>query len=259
MSGRFLFSLSALSCFVWVGLGCNGSMTINHPDDDYSDDDVSDDDASDDDASDDDASDDDASDDDACDEVDLDFEGGDEGFSHDSLDAGYGDSWDLGAPTEQDCHSGDNCWATNLSGDYDDCESSELVSPKFDISGCSGDVEVTFQHLYLLEDIGAYGTIYDGAAVQLSGDDGDTWVDVFPSVPYAGTVTGNYSGCGGQAQIDGHAGWSDDVTNGDWQEVTVSVDDALLTDEFRIRFLFGTDQGETDEGWFIDDVEIASH
>ena len=257
MPGKLFTFLIALSLATWGVLGCKGGLTVNHPDDDFADDDTAmpDDDAADDDAADDDAADDDATD--ACDEVALDFESGDEGFDHDSLDSGYGDSWDLGTPSGRECHSGDNCWATNLSGDYDDCESSELVSPEYDISGCSGDVEVVFWHLYQLEDIGY--SRYDGAAIQLSGDGGDTWLDVFPSATYSGAIAGNYDGCGGEAEINGHQGWSDDVVNGDWQEVTVSVDEALHTGEFRIRFLFGTDQGETDEGWFIDDIEIADH
>ena len=255
MPGKFLSFSIVLSLVAWGGLGCKGSLTVNHPDDDYADDDTA---MPDDDAADDDASDDDASDDDACDEVEFDFEDGDEGFEHDSLDTGYGDSWELGSPLGQDCHSGDNCWVTNLAGDYNDCESSELVSPTYDISGCSGTVELVFWHLYLLEDIGDYGDIYDGGSVQMSGDGGSTWVDVFPSAPYAGVVMGTYDECGVDAEIAGHQGWSDDVVNDAWQEVTVEVSEALLTDEFRIRFLFGTDRGVTDEGWYIDDVEIAS-
>jgi len=170
--------------------------------------------------------------------------------------SGYYDSWDLGTPERRDCHSGDGCWATDLQDEYRDCESSALVSPNYDISGCEGDVEVTFWHLYQLEEIGQ--SLYDGAAIQMSGDGGDTWLDVFPDPAYSGVIDGNYEGCGGEPEIDGHQAWSDGIVNDDWQEVTVLVDEALRTDEFRVRFLFGTDQGVTDEGWYIDDFGISA-
>ena len=36
----------------------------------------------------------------------------------------------------------------------------------------------------------------------------------------------------------------------------IPIAPTLRTDQFRIRFLFGSDQGITDEGWYIDDVEL---
>ncbi len=49
----------------------------------------------------------------------------------------------------------------------------------------------------------------------------------------------------------------DRIPGDDWTRVTVPIDEELLTDEFELRFLFGSDRGVTDEGWYIDDVEIA--
>ena len=60
-----------------------------------------------------------------------------------------------------------------------------------------------------------------------------------------------------KADSAGHQGWSDQIPGDDWTDVTVPITDTFFTDEFRIRFLFGSDRGVTDEGWFVDDVQIA--
>lgn len=188
----------------------------------------------------------------------FDFESGDQGFLHTRTDTDFDDPWALGAPTDETCHSGDSCWATHLDGEYGNCEAGGVFSPTLDLSPCGGssqELKLRFWHVYRLED-DYEGTWYDGAMVQLSGDDGDTWEDVIATPGYTGIIEGNYSECSGTPEIDGHEAWSGDIPDNTWRQVTVAVDDALRTDAFRVRFLFGTDRGEVDEGWYIDDVEL---
>ena len=188
----------------------------------------------------------------------YDFESGDQGFIHTRTNTDFEDPWALGTPADETCHTGQSCWATDLDGEYGNCEAGGLFSPTLDLSPCAGTgqlVRLMFWHVYRLED-DYDGTWYDGALVQLSGDDGGSWNDVSPTPGYTGTIEGNYSECSGTPQVDGHEAWSGDIPDNTWRQVAIDLDDTLRTDAFRARFQFGTDRGEVDEGWYIDDVEI---
>ncbi len=251
-----LSALLVLALLAWLLPGCpGGSLTIGGVDDDDA---TGDDDTGDDDTGDDDTGDDDTGSGECSDVAQVfDFEGGEAGFTHQSTNGGFADPWELGAPSGEDCTSGDACWATRLDGEYGDCEAGELVSPAIDLSACDGaeeDVVLRFQHLYRLEEAG--NALYDGAAVQMSAD-GDSWVDVEPSPSYTGIIDGNYSECPDTAEIAGHQAWSDSIPGGDWTEVAIRIDESFRTGEFHLRFLFGSDRGVTADGWYVDDVEIA--
>ncbi len=254
---RLTTVLSLLALLAWLTPGCEGSVLIGGGGDD-DDDATGDDDTGDDDTGDDDTGDDDTGGGCADAAVSFDFESGDEGFEHQSTDGGFSDPWELGDHGTEGCHSGSACWATNLEGEYDDCEAGELKTPVLDLSACDGTddaVVLRFTHLYSFEEAGQ--SLYDGGAVQLSSDGGASWVDVDPDPAYMGFIYGNYSECADAPAIEGHQGWSDDIPGGDWTEVTVEVGQAFLTEEFRARFLFGSDRGVTAEGWIVDDVEIS--
>jgi hypothetical protein len=239
-----------------VTVGCVGNMTVHH---DPGDDDVGldfDDDDDDDDA----ADDDDSGPPGDCEAAAslFDFEAGDDGFSHDGPDVGFADPWTMGAPDGRSCHSGESCWTTGLYGEYGDCEAGELLSPEVDLSACAGTgaaVTLRFWHWYQFE----AGTLanYDGGTVQISPDGGQSWQIARPEPDYLGPIQGTYDECGTPPEIDGLPGWSAALGGDDWVEVGVEIDDELQTDAFRVRFLFGSDRGVVDEGWYIDDVEIA--
>jgi len=188
----------------------------------------------------------------------FDFEGGEQGFAHDQVDGGYTDPWEYGTPAEQACASGDSCWATWLDAEYGNCEAGEVTSPVLDLSACAGSgdtVTLTFQHLYRFE--AGTEAHYDGGAVQLSADGGATWEDVAPSPEYTGVIAGVYTECVGIAEIDGHEAWSGLIDGDDWTAVTVTLDEMFFTDSFQLRFLFGSDRGVVDDGWFVDDVALV--
>jgi hypothetical protein len=185
----------------------------------------------------------------------FDFEGDEQGFDSDETDDGFNDPWEHGSPDNEDCHSGDDCWGTGLDGEYDNCEAGALVSPVIDLSACAGEeVTLSFWHVYRLEDQSS-DTWYDGAMVQVSADGGETWNEVDPSEGYTGVIEGNFSECDDSSEFYGEEGWSGSI--GDWEEVTVDLDEDLLTADFRVRFWFASDRGATEEGWFVDDVELS--
>ena len=249
--------------FAWVivifgAVGCLGSLTFHHDGDD---DVIGDDDTTGGPADDDDTG---GTDDDSADgpcgavEVSYDFESGDEGFSHGAPDSGFDDPWELGAPAFESCHSGESCWATDLGGMYGDCEAGELLSPMLDLSACSGsDATVTlrFWHLYRYE-VGMMA-YYDGGAIQLSTDGGDNWLDVSPEPSYTGPITGTYDECGASPSINNHLGWSEIIPGDTWSEASVDLGESYRVDDLQFRFLFGSDRGEVDEGWYVDDIEIV--
>lgn len=64
----------------------------------------------------------------------TDFEADDGGFTH----AGTADEWERGLPTFApitSCHSGSNCWVTDLDNSYNASSIQELVSPAIELSG----------------------------------------------------------------------------------------------------------------------------
>jgi len=189
----------------------------------------------------------------------FDFESGEQGFTHESLQDGFGDPWTLGAPEGLGCHSGAQCFATALAGDYGNCLSADLVSPVLDLSACEGSpeaVSVTFWHQYWFEDY-SFGQWWDGGLLQFSPDGGGSWQDASPAPGYEGTVEGNYGECDYVPEINGHSAWSGNIPGDGWVQVVAAVDDTYRTDSFRFRFLFGSDRSATDRGWFIDDVALV--
>lgn len=69
----------------------------------------------------------------------TDFESSDAGFTH----SGTADTWARGLPSGASapittCHSGVNCWKTNLTGTYSTSSTQDLLSPAIDLTSLSG-------------------------------------------------------------------------------------------------------------------------
>ncbi len=189
------------------------------------------------------------------------FEADEQGFEHGPMAGTSRDEWELGTPSDQQCHSGNNCFATSLGGDYRRCIASELVSPTFNLSPCAGTswkVAVKFWHYYTFETYSG-DSWNDGGAIQLSGDGGSTWQDVTPLPAYQGVIGGDYGGpCQDNApELATHQGWSGQIPGNNWVQVTVPVDETHMTESFRFRFLVASDRETQETGWFIDDVELV--
>ncbi len=211
----------------------------------------------------------------------VDFESGASGFTHQASD-GYQnnttwpfDSWAVGAAANGlGCRSGTSCWATGLTENYVQCQRAELRSPAIDLTTCAaaGTVKVVFQHAYAFW-TGAYGgtTWFDGGIVEISGDNGATWVAA-EGLPTSGTVKINPSQTSSYAcyqtpfRVDGKAGF---VGTAGWASAEFVVPTVLRTSQFAIRFSYGsgvsfkttspaTSKLHTAAGWHIDDVQITA-
>jgi N-acetylneuraminic acid mutarotase len=153
------------------------------------------------------------------------FEAGDGGYTVD----GYNASWEWGAPTSGPgaAHSGDNVWATNLSGDYNDYEYADLTSPSIDLSAYAGQEFILSWWQWLQTEGG-----YDYARVEVSNDGGASWMT------YWGPVSGN---------IDA-----------DWARYTLLLDPSFAVSGFRVRFHLDTDGSVTRPGFYVDDVGVQA-
>jgi subtilisin-like proprotein convertase family protein len=90
-----------------------------------------------------------------------DFEANDGGFTT----TGTTIDWAWGTPTFaplNSCNSGDNCWVTNLSGNYSPSTNQNLLSPAIDLNGLSGPVIIHWAQKYQIEN-----ATWDNAFVQV--------------------------------------------------------------------------------------------
>lgn len=188
--------------------------------------------------------------------VDWEFTDGAAGFTSETTDVDFDDPWGFDAPEDQDCFSGEACWATNPSGDYGDCRAGRLVSPVVDLSMCAGataSVTLAFRHFFRFEDP-SQSRYWDGGLVQIH--DGTAWQDTNPSPDYTGDIEGNYSECERAPAMDGEEGWSGRMDDEGWELVRIPVPEALRTAQFRAGWWFTSDRAAGDEGWYIDDVSV---
>lgn len=208
------------------------------------------------------------------------FDTGPDGFTHEILDNAQSsgaswpfDPWAHGTPSNAlGCASG-QCWATELSQNYAQCQRAALVSPVIDLSACAAqDVSVTFQHAYSFWS-GAISSVsyYDGGVVEISKDGGSTWSVAGPYT-YPGTVkinpqwTSSYACVAASGfHVDQKPGFVQAGTT--WHKETIPIVAAYRTASFKVRFAFGsgvssqttnanTSRSATAPGWHIDDVAI---
>ncbi|HEX7320530.1 MAG TPA: hypothetical protein VF399_09280 [bacterium] len=135
-------------------------------------------------------------------------------------------TWQWGIPTSGpgSAHSGQNCWATNLSGNYDNNADWKLTMPSQNLSGATNP-QLQFYHWYSTE------TSYDSGWVDVSTNSGSTWTKI--SAGYKGS-------------------------SGDWLLATVSLSAYAGMTGILIRFHFTSDASGTYPGWYIDDVSVVN-
>lgn len=153
----------------------------------------------------------------------TDFESDDGGFTVE----GDNPSWEWGIPTRgpRAAHSGTQAWATRLGGNYNDSETSQLVSPIMDLSSGAGQGLVLQWEQWLQTE-----QDFDSATVDISNDGGATWTTQF------GPISGLFD-------------WQ-------WQQYAIYVESSYATDSFRVRFTLTTDDAVTYPGFYVDDVNI---
>ena len=145
---------------------------------------------------------------------------------------GANGTWDFGTPagaTINNAASGVNAFVTNLTGDYNSSENSNVISSCIDITAATGEEVLTMKAWWDIE------TTWDGASVFTSIDNGATWDNVE-----------NFEGDGN----DGSSGW---------YPLEFALDSAMMVDNstMLVRVGFGSDASEQFEGFAFDDIAIA--
>lgn len=203
----------------------------------------------------------------------------DQGWTHAVSDNAQGaatwpfDEWSRGTSTSLACPGG-GCFGFKLSQNYAQCSRGELVSPKINLSACSGSkVALSFKHAFSFW-TGSYNgtTWYDGGIVEISGDDGASWS--VPTATYPGTVKINPNRGASYAcvlpttfHVSDKPGFVGAATTPATFEIELPA--AAITDKFRVRFAQAagvssqttsaeTSRGSTAPGWRIDDVHFVA-
>jgi len=151
-------------------------------------------------------------------------------------------AWEWGEPTAGgiNAYSGVNVWATNLDGYYSNSANWYLDSPEFLVPNNSS---LLFYHYYEFEVTS--GILYDGGNVKISTDGGTTFNLITPLEGYDGTISAlGEPGFGGSTD--------------DWELVEFDISSYSGEDAF-IRWLFKSDNSDTELGWYIDDVAVTIH
>lgn len=154
--------------------------------------------------------------------------------------------WEYGTPDKADIPAvtpDEKAWVTSLAGNYSNNQLSYLESPCFDFTDLTYPPAMTFSLAHHLEDQ------YDGAWLELSTDNGDTWTKVGALGEGLNWYTEDIT--------DGTAAgesWSGN-SNG-WVPVRHFLNGAAGHSNVRLRFAFASDVSVQFGGMGIDDVRI---
>ncbi|MCD8510593.1 MAG: S8 family serine peptidase [Bacillus sp. (in: Bacteria)] len=149
----------------------------------------------------------------------TDFDADDGGFTT----GGANNSWQWGTPTSGpgEAFVGENLWATNLSGSYNNNEDSWIMSPEIDLSSDLATAELTFSYWQNIENN------WDFGYVEVTTDGGATW-DTLASYTNIFQF---------------------------WQTDSISLN-AYIGETIQFRFALDTDGSVVRVGWYIDDVYV---
>ncbi len=170
-----------------------------------------------------------------------DFEASDGGWTS----SGTNNSWEHGSPSgtfiNQAGPCGVNAWVTNLDGNYNNSEQSNVTSPMMDFSSMTSDPFLRFDHIYETEGC------CDEGWVEYSDDNGTTWNKLGTS----SSGIANWYNDSGNDWWDGSSGAS-----GEWRTAAHQLTGLAGQDSIRIRFVFDSDGSATEDGFGIDNILI---
>ena len=161
-----------------------------------------------------------------------DFESGAAGWTH----GGEQDQWQLGSPQSgpNSAYSGNSCWATNLSGNYENDSDCWLLSPVIDLDNLSC-AELSFWLWNDVEDF-AYVT-RDKLYVEFSIDGEDEFI----------TLSFKIAGLNNDPEI---------VAVGGWTKIVLDLR-RIITNQVQFRFFFDSNAQNTFPGAYIDDFTVT--
>ncbi len=149
--------------------------------------------------------------------------------------------WEHGTPAQaiiNTAHSGASVWMTGLAADYSDNSSSALVSPCFNMSSLVNPILSVWLNFHSEANF--------DAMVLESSNNGGTWTKV--------TGTPFYNNNSNQGTIPGPK-WSGN--NNGWTFYTTTITSLAGSSKVQFRFRFASDNGQTDEGFAVDDFSIS--
>lgn len=170
---------------------------------------------------------------------------------------GVNSSWERGIPANDTIDyaaSGAYAWITHASGNYNVNENSFVSSPCFDLTNANSKYHVAMKIWWESE------FSWDGAVLQSSTDGGKTWTAIGnygdPDNWYNdNSINGNPGG-----QLLGWTGRASTAnSSGGWVRAQHKLPPALIGQpSVRLRFAFGSDGFQTDDGFAFDDFTIAA-
>ncbi|MGD9140218.1 MAG: C25 family cysteine peptidase [bacterium] len=175
-----------------------------------------------------------------------DMESGEGPWTHEVVNDGYVDEWHMETYRN---HTGGGTYSWKCGGagsaNYSDYSNGALVTPAL----CLGpDATLTFWH-YMDAETYSGSYTWDGGIVEISTDGGYSWTLITPNGGYPHLIYPNSA-----SPFDGDTPcWGE--TSG-WEQVTFDL--SAYTGSAMIRFQFGSDGYTTEEGWYIDDVEVTA-
>ncbi|MFY0563280.1 PKD domain-containing protein [Archangium lansingense] len=133
--------------------------------------------------------------------------------------------------------------------DHKETSDLSLVSPPLQVSQTET-FRVIFQHRYVFE-VNPSNLPYDGGVIELSADDGQTWVDIGAST-YNVTLA-----AGSENPLQGRRAYgSQSSSYPSFTKTTLNLGTTYAGKTVRIRFRIGTDDSNGATGWDLDDLQL---
>jgi len=170
-----------------------------------------------------------------------DMESGQHSWRHSAVTSGFVDEWHLETFRS---HSSSTSWKAGgpAGNNYADHSDGGLKTPPFLLAENS---QLEFWHRYNIESGSPYEA-WDGAIVMISTGDG-LWTQLTPNGDYPWTIV-NGSG----APFDPDTPCYSGIQN--WTKAVFDL--TGYSGVVQIMFRLGSDGGVTEEGWYVDDIEI---
>ena len=174
-----------------------------------------------------------------------DIESGEGEWVHHNVTMGFGDQWHIDTHRS---HSTTHSWKFGGSGagNYSDSSDGVVVSKPL----CLGaDGEMTFWHWMDAEEESSTSA-WDCGLVEISTDDGASWSVLHPVGGYSHLKNWNDA----NPLPEGTPCWSGYFT---WRQETFDLT-SYEDERIQVRLRFASDGSVTEEGWYVDDINITS-
>ena len=147
-------------------------------------------------------------------------------------------------------HSGNRCWGTNLTGEYNNDANWKLAVqiPLYDVQWPL----LCFWTWYSFEEIEVIDLLSDGGNVKVSIDGGDTWEVVYPVDGYDGVIA--YPS---NEYIGGQYGFGGETNGNFWHLESFPLYEYAGNPDIQIIFEMGSDESHGAAGWYIDDITLS--